>query len=108
MAAGDVDSRLLVVITAMASQHPIDILAFGRTWSGTTIGIPLRTAYFATNVPAAYLSQAEYVQAIIGLLKAQPTIYRPVHITTVHLDGRRALRVEFPAPSPLGLINPNL
>jgi hypothetical protein len=107
MAAGDVDTRLLVIITAMASQHPIDILVFGRTWSGTTAGIPLRTAYFAAKVPAAYLSQAAYIQAMIGVLQIQPRAYRPVHITTVRLAGQLALRVEFPAPSPLGLINPN-
>lgn len=106
MVAGDVDTRLLLVITALAYQHPIRILAFGRTWSGTTIGIPLRTAYFATNDPAAYLSPATYAQAIISLLRIQPAAYRPAHVTVVRLAGQRALRVQFPAPSPLGLLSP--
>ncbi len=107
MTAGDVDSRLLIVITAMASQQPIDILGFGQTWSGTTLGIPLRTAYFAATDPAGYLSQAAYSQALISVLHIQPPAYRPVQVATVRLGGRPALRVEYPAPSPLGLISPN-
>lgn len=106
MADGDVDARLLIVITAVASQHPIDILAFGGTWSGSAVGIPLRTADFAEDVPAAHMSEAEYAQAVIDLLRAQPAAYRPVHIATIRFAGRNALQIEFPAPSPLGLISP--
>lgn len=106
MTDGDVDARLLVVITALASQHPIDILAFGGTWAGMTVGIPLRTADFAENVPASHMSQAKYTQAMIAVLRAQPVAYRPVHIATIRIAGRSVLQIEFPAPSPLGLLSP--
>jgi len=106
MIAGHVDARLLIVITALASQHPINILAFGRTWSGATAGVPLRMADFAANVPAAHMSESEYVQAMIALLHDQPAVYRPVHIATVRFAGRDALWIEFPAPSPFGLVGP--
>jgi hypothetical protein len=106
MAAGDVDARLLIVITALASQHPIDILAFGKTWPGTSTGIPVRTAYLAENDPAAAMSEAAYVQAIIAELRGQPAAYRPVRIAPVRIADQKALEIEFPAPSPLGLISP--
>jgi hypothetical protein len=107
MTAGDVDARLLIVITALASQHPIEILAFGETWPGMTAGIPLRTADFAENVPAAHMSGREYAQAIIAQLRTQPAALRPVYITTVRFAGQKALQIEFPAPSPLGLVSPD-
>lgn len=106
MTDGDVDARLLIIVTALASQHPIDILAFGGMWPGTTVGIPLRTADFAENVPAAHMSEAAYSKAMIALLRAQPVAYRPVHIATIRFAGRNALQIEFPAPSPLGLVSP--
>lgn len=105
LAAGNVDDRLLLVITALASQHPIDLLAFGRTWSGTSQGIPMRTAYLAEYDPAAYLTESVYVQAMMDLLRAQSPLYRPVHFGTVRLAGRKVFSIWFPAPSPLGLIS---
>lgn len=107
LASGDVDDRLLLAITALAWQHPIDIVAFGRTWPGTSAGVPMRTAYLAETDPAAYLTQTVYVQAMIGLLRAQPPAYRPVNIGLVRLDGRKVLSIWYPAPSPLGLVSPS-
>ncbi|HWF79609.1 MAG TPA: hypothetical protein VN695_03430 [Streptosporangiaceae bacterium] len=104
LVAGDVDDRLLLVITALASQHPIDIVAFGRTWPGTSAGVPMRCAYLSEQDPAAYLTKAVYVQAMISLLRAQPPTYRPVHIGLVRLAGRSVLSIWYPAPSPLGLV----
>jgi len=107
MKAGDVDARLLIMITALASQHPIAILGFGGTWQGATVGNPLRIADFAENVPAAHMSEREYAQAMIAQLRAQPAEFRPVSIATVTFAGQKALQIEFPAPSPLGLISPS-
>lgn len=105
LAVGDVDDRLLLVITALAWQHPIDLLAFGRTWSGTSPGIPMRTAYLADYDPAAYLTEAAYVQEMTDMLRALPPAYRPVNFGIVLLAGRKVLSIWFPAPSPLGLIS---
>jgi hypothetical protein len=106
MKAGDVDARLLIMITALASQHPIDILAFGGTWRGATADNPLRIADFAERVPTAHMSEREYAQTMTALLRAQPAAFRPVSIAMVTFDGHSALQIEFPAPSPLGLISP--
>lgn len=107
LAAGNVDDRLLLVITALASAHPIDLLAFGRTWSGTSQGIPMRTAYLAEYDPAAYLTESVYIQAMTDLLRAQSPAYRPAHFGIVKLAGRKVFSIWFPAPSPLGLISAN-
>jgi hypothetical protein len=106
LAAGDVDDRLLLVITALASQHPIDIVAFSQTWPGASTGIPMRCAYLADTDAAAYLTEPVYVQAMMALLRVQPAAYRPLHVRLVRLDGRKVLSIYYPAPSPLGLISP--
>ncbi|HYK31942.1 MAG TPA: hypothetical protein VEV63_08270 [Streptosporangiaceae bacterium] len=107
LAAGNVDDRLLLVITALASQHPIDIVAFSQTWPGATTGIPMRCAYLAVTDPAAYLTEPVYVQAMIGLLRVQPPAYRPGQVRLVSLDGRKVLSIWYAAPSPLGVISPS-
>ncbi len=40
LAQGRVDARLIVVLTALASVHPIEILGFGTTFAGSSPGIP--------------------------------------------------------------------
>jgi hypothetical protein len=42
---------------------------------------------------------------MVSFLHAQRIPFRPAHVATVYLaGGTKALRVEFPAPSPLGLL----
>ncbi len=107
MESGEVDSRLLIVITALAAEHPIDILTFGNASPGASPGIPLRVAELAETTAGVNLTEPEYVQAMEELLKAQPARYRPASISTVRTTtGQMVLRIEFPAPSPLGLLNP--
>ncbi len=106
MSAGEVDARALIVITALAAQHPIDILAIGTSYPGATPGLPLRVVEFAEVDPAAKLGQRAYVKSMTDLLAAQPAKYRPLSVTTVTVNGHAALRVEFAAPSPLGLLSP--
>ncbi len=107
MESGVVDSRLLIVITALAAQRPIDILTFGDSNPGASPGVPLREAELAETTAGVNLSESEYVQAMVTLLKAQPARYRPADISTVRAStGQKVLRIEFLAPSPLGLLNP--
>ncbi len=107
MAAGLVDSRLLIVITALASQHPIDILAFGQSYPGTTAGTPFRVAVLAESDPVAGVPATDYVKSMIDLLRAQSPEYRPALIRTVPLpSGKLGLQVQFAAPSPVGLLSP--
>jgi hypothetical protein len=107
MVAGEADSRLLIVITALAAEHPIDILAFGGGQPGMTRGAPLRVVDLAEDYPAAQLSRSAYVRSMRDLLSVQPALYRPAHVSTVSLaGGRKALQIQFGAPTPLGLLSP--
>jgi hypothetical protein len=43
--------------------------------------------------------------AALALVRAQRAVYQPAQVTTVRLaDGQAGLRIDFAAPSPLGLL----
>jgi len=107
LSAGRVDSRLLIAITEMASVHPMYIINFGSTAPGADPDLPLRFADLAESGRAHDQSgrSAGYVRSMVSFLHEQRIPFRPAHVATVHLAwGTKALRVEFPAPSPLGLL----
>ena len=105
--AGQVDSRLLVVITALAAQQPIDIVRFAGFAAGASTGTPLRFADLTPMDPAAHLTSSEYLRSMLTLLRAQPVQYRPARVHEVRLPtGQRVLEIQFDAPSPLGLLSP--
>jgi hypothetical protein len=98
--AGQVDSRLLLAIAALASNEPMDILQFGNTGPGADADMPLRFAELAE-------SSSSYVRSVRSYLGAVPLRFRPASVETVVLPtGQAVLRVEFTAPSPLGLLGP--
>ena len=110
LSAGRVDSRLLIAITEMASVHPMYIINFGSVAPGADPDLPLRFADLAESGRAHDQSgrSAGYVRSMVSLLHAQRLPFRPAHLATVRLAaGAKALRVEFPAPSPLGLLGPH-
>ena len=99
--AGQVDTRLLIVISALAGRRPLDILAFGDSSPGATAGMPLRSADVAEAVAAAS------VRSILAQLPvALPAWFGAAHTQTTLLAGRTVLQIEFPAPEPPGLISP--
>jgi hypothetical protein len=107
LSAGRVDARLLIAITEMASVHPMYIIDFGSVAPGADPDLPLRFADLAeSGREHDQLAQsAGYVRSMVSFLHAQRIPFRPAHVATVHLaGGTKALRVEFPAPSPLGLL----
>jgi len=105
LAAGQVDSRLLLAIASLAVGRPIDIVQFGNTGPGAGPGIPLRYADLAEAGQAAHLERAAYVQAMLASLNKVAARYRPARMMTVVLPGGQAvLRIEVTAPSPLGLL----
>jgi len=107
LSAGRVDSRLLIAITGMASVHPMYIINFGSVAPGADPDLPLRFADLAESGRAHdhFARSPGYVRSMVSFLHAQRLPYRPAHVATVHLaGGATALRVEFPAPSPLGLL----
>ena len=107
LAAGQVDMRLLTTIAFLADQHPLDIAGFATSAPGGSPGLPLRFAYLAAIDPAAHMISAAYVHTLIALVSSQPPPYVPLSLGVVRLpDGQEVLRLEFPAPSPTGLLKP--
>jgi hypothetical protein len=105
--AGQVDSRLVLAIAALATKEPVDIVQFGNIGPGADAGIPLRFAELAQNDQAAHLAGSAYVRSIRADLSTVPAAYRPASIATMVLPGGQpVLLIEFTAPSPLGVFNP--
>lgn len=106
--AGQVDSRLLLAIADLAADHPIDIVDFGNIAPGGDPDIPLRFVDLAVNDQAASrLDSSAYVRSVVADLGAVSMQFRPASTETVVLpSGQKVLRVQFTAPSPLGLLGP--
>jgi hypothetical protein len=104
LAAGAVDSRLLVAIAALAGHQPISIVRFGNVGQGADATVPLRFADLAQNDPTAQMSTSAYVQSARTYLNSVNTQFRPARTATITLPGGQSvLRVEFTAPSPFGV-----
>jgi hypothetical protein len=101
LAAGLVDTRLLVDIVFMAAQHPLKILAFSDSGPHASPGVPLRMAQLAET---AGVDQATWMQSMLEFLQVQQDPYLPMHEGNTLRAGQNVLFVEFGAPSPLGLI----
>jgi chemotaxis protein histidine kinase CheA len=97
MLAGQVSSQLLIVMTSLATLHPVDILAFGDSAPGASAGIPLRSAELSQSVGAAV------VQEWLGFLRVQRNPFLPTVMRTIRVGGKPVLLIEFAAPTPLGL-----
>jgi hypothetical protein len=104
--AGQVDARLLVAITFLAIKLPVDILDFGNVGPGGDPAIPLRYADLAESKQAGRAVSPAYLRALRASLGAVSADYRPTRIVTAILNGQRVLRIEFLAPTPLGMIAP--
>ncbi len=106
LTAGQVDSRLLLTIADLAADQPIDILDFGNVAPGEDPYIPFRYADLAENDQAARPGGSAYVRSMIVELGTESAQLRPASTETVVLpSGQKVLRVEFTAPSPLGLLD---
>ncbi len=107
LAAGQADSRLLITLLTMASLHPISILGFSGSAQGAGPGTPLRFADLAAADAAAGLPGGGYVRSLTGFLQAQRPPFLPAQIVTLRRPGGgQVLRIEYMAPSPVGLFSP--
>jgi len=103
LAAGEVDTRLLVMLAVLASQHSWRVITFGDA----SPGVPLTAAPYRQVIIAAAAGRGGTagLAAALALLRAQRGLYQPAQVTTVRLAGGQAgLRIDFAAPSPLGLL----
>jgi hypothetical protein len=104
LAAGEVDARLVLAIASLAGDQPIDIVRFGNIGPGGSPDMPLRFADLAANDQAAHMGRSAYMRSLLALL-GKVAQYRPDRTIPVTVSGQAVLRVEFTAPSPLGLFS---
>ncbi len=103
--AGLVDPRLLAMLPVLATQHPIEIVAFYDRAPRSGRGIPLSGVELAASDSAAGLSDSAYRRWLLGFLRGQRAPFRAASIATAHLHGRDVILVRFARPSPIGLLN---
>jgi hypothetical protein len=97
--AGQVDSRLLIMLAMLASQHPWRVAGF----AGTSPGVPLTEAPFREVTITG--PDAGDLAASLAMVRAQRAPYQPARAAIVRLPGGpTALRIDFAAPVPLGLL----
>jgi len=97
--AGQVDSRLLIMLAMLASEHPWRVVAFG----GASPGVAVAQAPFRQVTITG--PDAGDLAASLAMVRAQRAPYQPVRAAVVRLPGgQTALRIDFAAPSPLGLL----
>jgi hypothetical protein len=107
LSAGRVDSRLLITIAVSADVQPVAIVSFGDSGPGAGLGSPLRSADLAQTDRGSAVGAAAFIRALLAFLNAQRGPYRPARVELLRLPGGKpVLRVEFAAPSPLGLLVP--
>ena len=93
--AGDVDTRLLATLAALASQYSFRVTGFGDASPGAPV---LFRQVSITGVGRG-------TAAALAVIRAQNPPYLPAHAAAV---GQTGLSIEFAAPGPLGLLSPVL
>jgi hypothetical protein len=102
LAAGQVDSRLLITIAGLSAQGRVSIVAFSDSGPGAGPGVPLRAAELA-QPPG---TKSGYLQSVLAFLRAQQAPYLANSITLAKLaNGQEIVRIEYAAPSPPGLLS---
>jgi hypothetical protein len=110
--AGQVDSRLIILMAGLAAVHPIEIVAFGNVAPGGDLTMPLRFAEVtqASRGHRAVSRSASpaFVRSIVAFVRAQHAGLGVTQTQTVRLPGGlTVLRIQFGAPTPLGLLGPH-
>jgi hypothetical protein len=103
LTAGEVDSRLLIMLPALAAVHRIQILAFGDPAPGATPGVPLCSADLSGSGRVAGMTDAGYLSWLTSFVRAQLLPFVG-SAATVRQGDQFVVRVEFSRPSPLGLL----
>jgi hypothetical protein len=97
--AGEVDSRLLATLAALASQYTFRVAAFSDASPGAQVLFREVTITRGGGKGPADLAAA------LAIVRTQAPPYLPAQATIVHpAIGQNALSIEFAAPSPLGLL----
>src|ERR1700722_20411433 len=96
LVAGQVDPRLLITLSALASKMPLHLVAFEDSSPGASPAVPLRGA----EISAGTLADLSALHAFL----IQQTIYAPAQDAIVRsANGKSVLVVRYDAPSPMDL-----
>jgi hypothetical protein len=98
--AGQVDTRLLTTIAALAQLRQIRVIGFRDSGPAASAAAPLRSA----EVRVTGSDDAAALAPLRAFLTAQRAPYRAAHIAVSRGPGGPELTFTFPAPSPLGLL----
>ena len=103
LAAGAVDSRLLIMLPALAAEHPIQILAFGQPAPGAGPGVPLCSADLSGSGRTVGMTDAGYLSWLTSFVRAQLVPFAG-SMAVLQQAGQPVVRVMFAQPGPLGLL----
>ena len=106
---GQVDARLLITIAAMAARQPVRIESFGGPGPGADTALPFLSADLSEAGRSAS-GQASDLKRVLSYLQQQRGRYAGATAQLVRAaqSGPTVLRIVFTAPSPLGLLGPQL
>jgi hypothetical protein len=97
LAAGQVDPRLLITLSALAHQWPLHLVTFDDPSPGVSSDVPLRGAEIGATASAG-------LPAMVAFLRAQQSQYAPaVARITQGANGQSVVTVRYDAPGPMGL-----
>jgi tetratricopeptide (TPR) repeat protein len=103
LVAGAVDTRLLIMLPALAAVHPVQVLAFGQPAPDASLGIPLCSAVLSGSGRAAAMTDASYLNWLTSFVRAQLGAFEG-SMAVLREAGQPVVRVVFAQPSPLGLL----
>jgi hypothetical protein len=93
--AGQVDPRLLVTLSALASQGPVRLVTFDDSSPGTNTVVQLRGAEIGAASTAG-------LSAVLGFLRAQQAPYLPASAAIARgASGQSVVTVRYDAPGPM-------
>jgi hypothetical protein len=106
LSAGQVDSRMLVTLAALAALHPIDIVAFGDGAPGVNFSAsPLRSAELQPAPNGPQVANAAIMRSMLVFLRAQLPPFAVASAQSAQVvGGKTVLRLQFSAPSLPGLL----
>jgi hypothetical protein len=104
LARGEVDARLLVTLVTLATQRPIEVISFSDAAPGASLSM---SPYRAADIAAARTgADPAFASSVLSFVRSQHPPFAAALARRVRLTGSRTVvRVEFAAPSPLGLLN---
>ena len=95
--AGQVDPRLLITLSALAHQMPLQLVTFDDPSPGESSDVPLRGAEIGAARSAG-------LPAMVAFLSAQQSQYAPAVARVIQVaKGRSVVTVRYDAPGPMGL-----